>query len=71
MEKEIELPKIEDWQIFTLYLVRANNNRVVEKITGIGQDSLNNMYIRITNWRSLYHDKYETKLYLSIKTKHQ
>lgn len=71
MEKEIELPKIEDWQIFTLYLVRANNNRVVEKITGIGQDSLNSMYIRITNWRSLYHDKYETKLYLSIKTKHQ
>jgi hypothetical protein len=71
MEQEIKLPKIEDWQIFTLYLVRANNNRVVEKITGIGQDSLNDMYIRITNWRSLYHDKYSTKLYLSIKTKHQ
>jgi hypothetical protein len=71
MEQESKLPKIEDWQIFTLYLVRANNNRVVEKITGIGQNSLNDMYIRITNWRSLYHDKYSTKLYLIIKTKHQ
>lgn len=71
MEKEIELPKIEDWQIFTFYLVRESNNRLVEKITGIGQDSLNNMYIRITNWQLLYHNKYKTKLYLNIKTKHQ
>lgn len=68
---DCKLPEISETQIFTFYLVNAKNNRVMEKTTGIGPQSLIDMYIRITNWRALYHSKSPTKLYLNLKTKHE